>query len=108
MWSFVVCNAAGLMLSVECKTSGPAKESPTEPGVAVGSGYSESKWVSERLLEVAAIETPLKPTIIRMGQICGGPNGFWNPKEWLPSLIRSSVHLKCLPSSEQVSFNEGT
>jgi thioester reductase-like protein len=96
------------MPAAECKTNGPAKESPIGPEVAVGSGYSESKWVSERLLEIAAAETPLQPTIIRVGQICGGPNGFWNDKEWVPSLIRSSIHLKCLPSSEQVNSHEST
>jgi thioester reductase-like protein len=58
--------------------------------------------VSERLLEVASANTALNPIVIRVGQICGGPNGFWNEKEWLPSLIRSSVHIRCLPSSEQV------
>ncbi|KIM81361.1 hypothetical protein PILCRDRAFT_821447 [Piloderma croceum F 1598] len=84
------------------QTVGPAKESPIEPKVAAGSGYSEAKWVSEKIFEIAADETPLKPTIIRVGQICGGPNGFWNDKEWLPSLIRSSVYMKCLPSIEQL------
>jgi thioester reductase-like protein len=91
------------MIALEHRTDGPAKEATIGPEVAVGTGYGESKWVSERLLEVAAAESPLEPTIIRVGQICGGPNGFWNEKEWVPSLIRSSVHLNCLPSSEQVS-----
>lgn len=58
--------------------------------------------MSERLLEVAAATTALKSTSIRVGQICGGPNGFWNEKEWLPSLVRSSIELNCLPDSEQV------
>jgi thioester reductase-like protein len=83
------------MLAIEDQTVGPAKESPIGPEVAIGSGYSESKWVSEKLLEVAAAETSLKPTTIRVGQICSGPNGFWNDKEWLPSLIRSGVYLGC-------------
>lgn len=81
----------------------PALEVPIGPEVAAGSGYSESKWVSERLLEIAAAETLLEPTIIRVGQICGSHNGFWNAKEWLPSLVQSSIHLGCLPSSQQVS-----
>jgi len=96
------------MLAIEYQTVGPAKESPIEPKVAAGSGYSEAKWVSEKIFEIAAGETSLKPTIVRIGQICGGPNGFWNDKEWLPSLIRSSVYMKCLPSIEEVSFSEQT
>ena len=81
----------------------PAKEGPIGPESAVGTGYGESKWVSERLLEVASAQTAVNSVIIRVGQICGGPNGFWNENEWLPSLIRSSVHITCLPFSEQVS-----
>jgi thioester reductase-like protein len=88
-----------------CRIPGtrPVKEGPVGPESAVGTGYGESKWVSERLLEVAFANTALNPIVIRVGQICGGPNGFWNEKEWLPSLIRSSVQIKCLPSSEQVN-----
>ncbi|KIM81777.1 hypothetical protein PILCRDRAFT_8450 [Piloderma croceum F 1598] len=79
----------------------PVKEGPVGPESAVGTGYSESKWVSERLLELAFANTALNPIVIRVGQICGGPNGFWNEKEWLPSLIRSSIQIKCLPYSDQ-------
>ncbi|KIM78762.1 hypothetical protein PILCRDRAFT_10982 [Piloderma croceum F 1598] len=81
--------------------TGPVKEGAVGPESAVGTGYGESKWVSERLLEIASANTALNSCVIRVGQICGGPNGFWNEKEWLPFLIRSSVHIKCLPASEQ-------
>ena len=89
--------------AAEYRGASPAKEGPIEPESAVGTGYGESKWVSERLLELASAQTVVNPVIIRVGQICGGPNGSWNENEWLPSLIRSSVHIICLPSSEQVS-----
>ncbi|KAF7979277.1 hypothetical protein HWV62_42970 [Athelia sp. TMB] len=76
------------------------KETPIGPEIAAGTGYSESKWVSERILEAAASQTPLVPTIIRVGQICGGSGGYWNEKEWLPTLVKSSINLRCLPASD--------
>ncbi|KDQ52238.1 hypothetical protein JAAARDRAFT_184391 [Jaapia argillacea MUCL 33604] len=68
-----------------------------DPEIAKGSGYSESKWVAETLLYSATKETRLRSTIVRIGQLCGGPDGFWNPNDWFPSLVRSGKYLKCLP-----------
>ncbi|KAF7984474.1 hypothetical protein HWV62_14586 [Athelia sp. TMB] len=76
------------------------KETSIGPEIAVGTGYSESKWASEHILEAAASQTPLVPTIIRVGQICGGSGGYWNEKEWLPTLVKSSISLRCLPASD--------
>lgn len=77
---------------------GPAPEqSITEGDQVVGTGYSESKWVGERILEHAAEVTALRPIIVRVGQICGGINGHWNATEWFPNLVKSSLHLGALP-----------
>lgn len=82
----------------------PAPEEPIEtPDNALGQGYGESKWVSEKILEAAAAKTALKPTVVRLGQITGGPSGYWNEHEWLPSLIKSSAYLKMLPDAQGVS-----
>ena len=61
-------------------------------------GYSQSKWVSERMLEVAAEQTSLQPVIIRVGQVSGGVNGCWNPLEWIPGIVQSASLTKALPS----------
>ena len=63
------------------------------PGSAVGLGYGESKWVAEQILD------SLLPSvsIVRLGQMAGGPNGAWNAKEWFPAIVLSAPHLKCLP-----------
>lgn len=75
-----------------------------DPHVGLGNGYGESKWVSERILDVAAQKTPLEPVVVRIGQLCGSTiNGHWNPWEWFPAIVRSSRALKCLPDSEGVS-----
>ena len=61
-------------------------------------GYSQSKWVSERMLEVAAEQTSLLPVIVRVGQISGGVNGCWNPLEWIPGIVQSASITNSLPS----------
>ena len=65
-------------------------------------GYSESKHVAERLLDVANTRLKINASICRVGQIAGpatGTKGMWNKNEWLPSLLLSSRHLGVLPDS---------
>ncbi|EPQ49802.1 hypothetical protein GLOTRDRAFT_141659 [Gloeophyllum trabeum ATCC 11539] len=79
-------------------TRGPAPEEPIpDPVIAQGSGYSESKWVGEKILLKAAETTPLSPSIVRVGQISGGKNGAWSTVEWFPSLVRAGEVVGCLP-----------
>lgn len=40
--------------------------------------------------------------IVRVGQLCGGENGCWNIKEWLPSIVQAAPVLGCLPSDDRV------
>ena len=71
----------------------------TVPGAI---GYSESKHVAERLLDIANTRLNVNASICRVGQIAGpalGNKGMWNKSEWLPSLLLSSRHLGVLPDS---------
>ncbi|TFY80855.1 hypothetical protein EWM64_g3157 [Hericium alpestre] len=70
------------------------------PEIAVGPGYSESKWISERILDAAAEKTSLRPVNVRLGQVCGDVNGMWNQDEWFPSMVKSALTVKCLPNLE--------
>jgi thioester reductase-like protein len=80
-----------------------AAEGPiTDPKVAAGSGYSESKWVAEQVLRRAAEATSFRPVIVRIGQLSGGRNGCWNPSEWFPIIVRSGETMRCLPRSAGV------
>ncbi|KAH9955362.1 acetyl-CoA synthetase-like protein [Russula dissimulans] len=79
-------------------TGSVLEEVLSNPQVALGTGYSESKWVAERILDAAAERTALRPVVVRLGQVCGDGNGAWNEKEWFPSLIKSALTLGCLPS----------
>ncbi|KAI0695501.1 polyketide synthase [Cerioporus squamosus] len=75
----------------------PPKEQLLDATIAVGQGYSESKWVAEQLLQVAAERTSVQTTIVRIGQLSGGAGGAWNSSEWLPAMIAASTVLGCLP-----------
>lgn len=83
--------------------SEPVKEGPVDPAIAVGTGYGESKWVAERLLEVATQQAGVPTTSVRIGQLSGSEsNGAWNHGEWFPSLVKSSLYMKCMPTMEKV------
>ncbi|KNZ79425.1 L-aminoadipate-semialdehyde dehydrogenase large subunit [Termitomyces sp. J132] len=68
----------------------------TDAAVAVGNGYGEGKYVSERLLAKSGIQV----SSLRIGQISGGlPNGAWATSDWLPILVKSSLALGALPNA---------
>ncbi|CAF9923631.1 hypothetical protein IMSHALPRED_005976 [Imshaugia aleurites] len=62
-------------------------------------GYAESKYVAERMLDEAARVSGVSSAVCRVGQVAGPTQGkgIWRTGEWFPSLIKSSVHLNCLP-----------
>ncbi|PCH42383.1 acetyl-CoA synthetase-like protein [Wolfiporia cocos MD-104 SS10] len=76
-------------------------EAPVSPELPVGTGYAESKWVSEQILYDTAARTPLKALVIRVGQICGGLDGAWNAHEWFPTLVQSAPKLGCFPDDSK-------
>ena len=76
---------------------------PISASVAVGAGYAESKWVGERILEIAAERKVVQSVVIRIGQLSGGANGAWKLSEWLPSMVCASAALGCLPQGQGVS-----
>lgn len=83
-------------------TPGLVPEESTAPESATANGYTQSKWVSERILEVAAEQTTLRPVIVRVGQVSGGVNGSWNPLEWIPGIVQSAALTRSLPSFGKV------
>ncbi|KAH7084377.1 hypothetical protein FB567DRAFT_629884 [Paraphoma chrysanthemicola] len=68
-----------------------------------GSGYGESKLVSEAVLLEAGVKAGLDVAVARVGQIAGpvlrSKRGQWNKKEWFPSLIDASAYLGALPQT---------
>ncbi|KAI1739540.1 hypothetical protein F4680DRAFT_466372 [Xylaria scruposa] len=78
-----------------------AEQVYTDWATPTTSGYGQSKFLSERLLDVAAREADIPSTICRLGQVAGPTStaGEWPRKEWLPSLIASSKYLNKIPDS---------
>lgn len=81
------------------------EESLPEPDSALNTGYCESKWIAEHILDKAAQCTPLKPTAARLTQCVGGPNGNWSEKDWFALMVRSSVFLGKTPITAGVSWS---
>ncbi|KAK0461857.1 acetyl-CoA synthetase-like protein [Desarmillaria tabescens] len=75
----------------------PLAEVPVSATVAQGTGYGESKWVSEEL----RLTPSLRYLIVRVGQLTGGPKGTWKINEWVPSMIQGSTVLGCLPVDDK-------
>ncbi|EJD52051.1 acetyl-CoA synthetase-like protein [Auricularia subglabra TFB-10046 SS5] len=67
---------------------------------AVGSGYGESKWISDQILARAANEIGLSVTTIRISQLSGiRGNGSWNTSDWVPQVLRASAALGAVPAN---------
>ena len=61
-------------------------------------GYSETKWVSEKLVQIAR-ERGLRACIYRPGEISGDTvNGIWETKDLLSRLISGCIHMQKAPS----------
>lgn len=63
-------------------------------------GYGQSKLVASLILDEARARAGIPSAIVRVGQIAGprSAEGEWTRREWLPTLVRSSLHLGLLPS----------
>ncbi|KAI0804539.1 hypothetical protein BC629DRAFT_1590800 [Irpex lacteus] len=81
------------------------RETFVDAKIAVGNPYGEFLWCSEQLLALASRTTSLSATTVRTGQIVGQERGAWDLYGWVPSLIKSSINLGCIPMfSESVSW----
>ncbi|RAL09587.1 putative polyketide synthase [Aspergillus homomorphus CBS 101889] len=68
-------------------------------------GYSEAKWVCERLLEATLQQHPthFRATTVRLGQIAGSQtSGYWNPIEHFAFLVKSAQSLRALPALDGI------
>ncbi|KAI1175095.1 putative NRPS-like enzyme [Nemania sp. FL0916] len=66
-------------------------------------GYGRAKFIAELLADTAArhFKGLVPVTILRIGQVAGPVRrpGLWNPSEWFPSMVLSSLHLGQVPES---------
>ncbi|KAJ7579078.1 hypothetical protein C8J56DRAFT_1006701 [Mycena floridula] len=83
----------------------PIPETHSDPVMSLGTGYAQSKWVSEEILRTAAEQAGLDYLVICVGQLCGDKNtGVWNMKEWVPALIQAAMdpQIACLPDDPRL------
>ncbi|MFI1413245.1 amino acid adenylation domain-containing protein [Streptomyces sp. NPDC020707] len=67
------------------------------PHLGLGSGYQQSKWAAERLLEQAA-ERGLPVTVHRLGRVVGPyTTGYVNERDFLWSVLRAGVPAGLVP-----------
>ncbi|KAK2595805.1 hypothetical protein QQS21_006568 [Conoideocrella luteorostrata] len=66
-----------------------------------GTGYGESKYLGELLLDHASKRLCLQSGIIRIGQVTGSVRSLrgWSRTEWFPRLVISSKHIGALPET---------
>ncbi|KIK55529.1 hypothetical protein GYMLUDRAFT_837603 [Collybiopsis luxurians FD-317 M1] len=95
---FLFTSSIGSAQSWNSNSLGPYPERVVlDPQYAVGSGYGESKYVSERILAKSGLHV----SSFRIGQITGSsPTGAWAMSDWLPMMIKSSLALGVLPDAE--------
>lgn len=79
------------------------EELVNEASVPLGQGYAESKWVCEHILNESTKQTGLNTVVVRVGQLSGNRVGYWNEREWFPSIVKSALSVGCLPDVPGVS-----
>ncbi|KAF9078805.1 hypothetical protein BDP27DRAFT_1310201 [Rhodocollybia butyracea] len=95
---FLFTSSIGSTQSWNAQTQGPYPEHVVmDAKYAVGGGYGESKYVTERILA----KSGLQATSFRIGQVTGAtaPNGAWATTDWVPIVVKSSLSLGILPDA---------
>ena len=93
-----------------CLPDGSILELPSDdPSTASAIGYSQSKWVTEKICRQASEQGEdlgldgLRVHVLRVGQLCGDTDrGHWNEKEGWPLLVRTAQTTGCLPILQEV------
>ena len=74
-------------------------------------GYGGAKLVCERMVGKARLThgTKIDVSLVRVGQMTGSrATGYWNPREHIPALIKSSQYIGALPKIEGVSVGSAS
>ncbi|WVR04200.1 hypothetical protein IAU60_001200 [Kwoniella sp. DSM 27419] len=96
---FHFCSSLASVLALPSSDHTIREEPTDDPATASSIGYSQSKWVTEKVCRLAN-ESVAKDRvhILRVGQLCGDTKtGRWNEKEGWPLMIRTAQTTGCLP-----------
>ena len=103
---FHFCSSIASVLGGPASAQDEITETPSsDPATASPIGYSQSKWVVERICEMANQVTDMsgRVHVMRIGQLCGDTAiGYWNEKEGWPLLIRTVQTTGTLPDLTDV------
>ncbi|KAL4869560.1 hypothetical protein BDV12DRAFT_196187 [Aspergillus spectabilis] len=87
--------------SIGTVNGGGALEEHTKIEKVMDNGYSEAKFVCERMIQetLQRYPTNFQAMIVRPGQIVGsGDTGHWNTSEHFPAMVKSSQSLSVFPA----------
>lgn len=100
---FFVSSIGTVMNWVGAGHQGPVPEEIIkDSAVTQPLGYAQSKYIAERLLDLAYTKSGIDACCLRVGQIAGPvgtSQGAWNQTEWFPALVTSSKALNLLPDN---------
>ncbi len=83
---------------------GFTEDDPLDSKIKLSDGYSQSKWVAEQLVNIAA-SRGLPVSIYRLATVTGHSNtGVWNTDDFLCRMIRGCIDLGEAPA-RQINFN---
>ncbi|KAL8730210.1 MAG: hypothetical protein Q9166_004186 [cf. Caloplaca sp. 2 TL-2023] len=71
-----------------------------DTSVPLPMGYSEAKWVCEKIVQSAHenLSADLTSALVRIGQVSGARStGFWSPNEHIPFLVQMGKKLGTMP-----------
>ncbi|KAI5478357.1 hypothetical protein MNV49_005208 [Pseudohyphozyma bogoriensis] len=70
-----------------------------DPETAQDMGYARSKWVTEKLCQIASETTPARAVVLRIGQMVGSTlDGRWNETEAVTLIFKSADTIRALPA----------
>ncbi|KAF7959683.1 hypothetical protein EAE96_001297 [Botrytis aclada] len=97
--------------AVEGHRHGPASEKILESlDTPAPFGYGRAKFLAELLVDAGGrhLGNKVPTTVIRVGQVAGSVHspGIWNSREWLLSLVLSSLHLGQISDSLGPRFDD--
>ncbi|MCJ1385827.1 hypothetical protein MMC17_008951 [Xylographa soralifera] len=77
----------------------PEQSLGDDPTVAMETGYAQSKFIAERLMEAASKQLSMSCVVLRVGQLCGHSNyGHWSKQDMYPIMFATSFRLKTVPT----------
>ncbi|KAH7121149.1 hypothetical protein B0J11DRAFT_616525 [Dendryphion nanum] len=99
---FIFISSIAVVAQCQSTPAVSIPELPFQPDWAPPTmGYGQAKLICEKMLEQATKDKGLDGIIARCAQISGAKsNGYWNPSEYFPTLLRISRRVGALPLIE--------